>query len=249
MFHSEANNTCGELGFDLAENILDFGDVTPKIPDKEGMLEAVQPIIKKMMSEQRLRSLSLGGDHSITYPLCKAVREQIGRPFTIVHFDAHPDIYPLFDNNLSSHASPFARICEEPDLCTKLISIGIRTATQEQRQQIQKYGVEVIEARHFPAHGSDVGRRLRELIQDDSLVYISFDMDALDPSAAPGVSHQEPGGLSTRQAIDAIHAIPGIIIGADLVELNPDLDCQLMTSRVASKIMKEIASVIVRSNM
>lgn len=132
------------------------------------------------------------------------------RPITIVHFDAHPDLYPNFQENPFSHASPFARILEQPGLCSQLISFGIRTSTPIQTQIANKYRVFHIHARDYPNEGYKIGGFLEKLYQErEPLVYLSIDMDVLDPAFAPGVSHREPGGLSTRQLIDAIHSIPG----------------------------------------
>lgn len=152
-----------------------------------------------------------GGDHSITFAAFKSVQEHINKPIVLVHFDAHPDIYESFEDQPSSHASQFARILEMDDeVCRKLISIGIRTLNSIQMPQIKKYDVKLIEAKAFPAKGSDIKEILKEFIPSDDIpVYISFDMDVIEPCFAPGVSHREPGGLSVRQAIDAIHCIPG----------------------------------------
>lgn len=171
----------------------------------------------------------LGGDHSITYPILKAFAPR-HRNLTIIHFDAHPDLYDEFEGSRVSHACPFARIMEER-LAARLIQIGIRTLNRHQREQAVKFGVEMIQMQELPAP-----RRLK--IRGD--VYISFDMDVLDPAFAPGVSHREPGGMSVREAIAHLHAIEGKIVGADLVEYNPRQDISGLTATVAAKILKEM---------
>ena len=220
-FHSHANNTTSELGLDLfpcaaTSVVLDYGNYVFASPSSNDIYDKVQPVIDDIINHN-LVPISLGGDHSISFPITKAIRRAIGQPFVIVHFDAHPDIYPDFEGNPSSHASPFARICElrsqqsQESICSKLISIGIRTANSIQQKQIDKYDVTVIAAKDFPAKGSAIISILQKYIPtEDTPVYISFDLDAIDPGFAPGVSHREPGGLSVRQAIDAIHCIPGI---------------------------------------
>jgi arginase family enzyme len=102
-----------------------------------------------------------------------------------------------------------------------------------QREQAETFGVEVIEMRHWR---DDITLKI------DSPLYISFDMDALDPAFAPGVSHHEPGGFSTRQVINAIQALQAEIVGADIVELNPSRDPLSYTAMAAAKILKEIAA-------
>ena len=175
------------------------------------------------------RAVSLGGDHSITFPIIKAVAKKYPK-LTIFHFDAHPDLYDEFEGNRWSHACPFARIMES-GLAKRLVQIGIRTINGHQREQAKRFGVEVIEMRHLPAYA-----RLKAA----GPVYISFDMDVLDPAYAPGISHREPGGMSAREAIAHLHAVDGEIVGADVVEYNPVRDVSGMTAMVAAKILKEI---------
>jgi arginase family enzyme len=104
------------------------------------------------------------------------------------------------------------------------------------RDQAKKFGVEVIEMRHLPA---------LDRMKVKGPVYISFDMDVLDPAFAPGISHREPGGMSVREAIAHLHAITGKIVGADIVEFNPLQDNTQMTAMVAAKLLKEILGKMV----
>jgi agmatinase len=178
-----------------------------------------------------LSPISLGGDHSVTYPIVRAFTRKF-KDLSVVHFDAHPDIYDSYLGNRNSHASPFARIMEQK-LVKRLVQVGIRTFTAHQREQVKKYGVESIEMHQLT-------ERLQ--LEFDSPVYISFDVDALDPAFAPGVSHREPGGLSTRQAIDLIQRLKGKVVGADIVEFNPRMDPLHITGTVCAKVLKEIAA-------
>ncbi len=179
--------------------------------------------------EKDERPVSLGGDHSVTYPILKAFARHYPE-LTIIHFDAHPDLYDEFEGSRVSHACPFARIMEER-LAKRLVQVGIRTMVGHQREQAEKFGVEVIEMRSLPAY---------DRLRSQGPVYISFDMDVLDPAFAPGISHREPGGMTVREAIAHLHAIEGSIVGVDLVEFNPEQDVAGMTATVAAKIMKEI---------
>jgi agmatinase len=181
--------------------------------------------------------LCLGGDHAITHPIMRAVRRRHPK-LTIVHIDAHADIYDAYLGNRRSHASPFARIMEE-GLADRLIQVGLRTICDEHREQFKRFGVEVIEA-----------ARYRDDLRLDisTPVYISMDLDGLDPAYAPGVSHREPGGLSTRQVIDLFHRIEQPIVAADIVEYNPRCDFSNVTATVAAKLLKEIAGMMVKTN-
>ena len=119
----------------------------------------------------------------------------------------------------------------EAGLAKRLVQVGIRTMNRHQREQAQRFGVDVVEMRALPAHDG---------LKAAGPVYISFDVDVLDPAFAPGVSHREPGGMSVREAIAHLHAIEGEIVGADIVEYNPVQDVAGMTATVAVKILKEI---------
>jgi agmatinase len=176
--------------------------------------------------------LLLGGDHSITYPILRAIRAR-HRRLTVLHIDAHPDLYQSFGGDPYSHASPFARVLKE-GLVDRLVQVGIRTNNPHQNEQAARYGVEMVTMQDLE------GRPWR--LESVDPVYLSLDLDGLDPAFAPGVSHPEPGGLTTRQAIGLIQSIPAPLIGADLVEYNPDNDVRDLTARVAAKLVKEIVA-------
>jgi agmatinase len=180
--------------------------------------------------------ICLGGDHAITHPVMRGIRPRHSK-LTILHIDAHPDIYHDYQGNLRSHASPFARIMEER-LADRLIQVGLRSVTDHHREQFRRFGVEAIEAARCDA-------ALRFDLKTP--VYVSVDMDALDPAYAPGVSHREPGGLSPRQVINWIHSIDQPIVGADIVEYNPRCDISELTAGVAAKLLKEIAGMMVKN--
>lgn len=227
---SDAWNLMSENGTDLSGDatFFDAGDIEP-VPGSD-MNSLIENSVHTLIADG-LAPISLGGDHSITHPIVRAFARKY-RDLSVLHFDAHPDIYDSYQGNRNSHASPFARIMEQK-LVKRLVQVGIRTFTVDQREQVRKFGVESIEMRNLTP-----GLEL----EFDSPVYISFDVDALDPAFAPGVSHREPGGLSTRQAIDLIQRLKGKVVGADIVEFNPRMDPLHITGTVCAKIMKEIAA-------
>ena len=223
----DASNHWTETGVDLgaAGVYEDRGDLTFSEEDAFAVIErGVDEIIR-----QGRRPVCLGGDHSITYPIVKAVAREYSW-LTIFHFDAHPDLYDEFEGNRLSHACPFARIMEA-GLAKRLVQVGVRTINRHQWEQAQKFRVEVVEMRALPAH---------DKLKADGPVYLTVDMDVLDPAFAPGISHREPGGISVREAIAHLHAIEGEIVGADLVEFNPVRDVDGLTAAVSAKILKEI---------
>lgn len=229
----DASNSWAETGIDtnLPEIFGDAGDL--EFGANADWFALTEAAAARLAGQ--CRPLFLGGDHSVTYPLVRGVGQKWPR-LTIVHFDAHPDLYANYENNRYSHASPFARILEEK-LAARLIQVGIRTINAHQREQAAKFGVEVL--------GMNQKVNLAEM-KIEGPVYVSFDLDGLDPAFAPGVSHREPGGLSVREAIAHLHAIPAQVVAADLVEYNPVQDVAGVSATVCAKLVKELVGVMAR---
>ncbi len=227
-FRSESSNLWSETGIDLGkrDTYFDAGDVVSS--DGKDIFPTIEHSIAQLL-DRDFRPISLGGDHSITYPIMRAMSRRHA-DLSILQIDAHPDLYDEFQGNKYSHASPFARIMEEK-LVRHLIQVGIRTITGHQRAQADRFGVQVYEMKDW---------RDDLALEFDTPVYITVDVDGLDPSCAPGVSHPEPGGLSTRQVIDVIHRVNQPIVGADIVEYNPRRDLNSLTAAVCAKLLKEI---------
>jgi arginase len=226
--HSDSWNSWSESRVHLGApgTFGDAGDLCDM--ESSDAFDRIEQAIGKILDEKK-RPLSLGGDHSVTYPILCAFGIRVSG-VTLVHFDAHPDLYANYQNNPDSHASPFARIMEK-QLVKRLVQIGIRTLNSHQQEQAKRFGVEIYDIDRLPEP---------ETLRLAGPIYVSFDMDVLEPGLAPGVSHWEPGGLTTREAIRYIHALPGPIVGADVVEFNPVRDRSAMTAVVAAKIVKEL---------
>jgi agmatinase len=232
VLYAGATNLCSETGVDLAAPMLvdDQGDIEIDNKADSDWIRVIADRISTCL-QTGTPVLTLGGDHSITYPIIKAYAQKY-KSLTILQLDAHPDLYDHYDGDRFAHACPFARIMEE-HLAERLIQIGIRTLNPHQKDQVRRFGVEMIEMQHFNV---DVIPRI------DTPVYVSIDLDVLDPAFAPGVSHHEPGGLSTRQLIEIIHRLDAPIVGADIVEYNPGRDPTEITAMVAVKLLKEVAA-------
>lgn len=222
-----SSNAWSENGYEITPSrFFDAGDFGPA--EGVDLWERITTSVGTLL-DRGLLPIVLGGDHAITHPILRAFARKHPR-LNLLHFDAHPDLYDDFEGNPRSHASPFARILEER-LVSRLVQVGIRTINAHQRAQAARFGVEVIEMRGFR----------EDAVPDfDGPVYVSFDLDGLDPAHAPGVSHREPGGLTTRQAIDVIQRIRAPIVGADVVEFNPGMDSSGMTAMVCAKLVKEL---------
>lgn len=230
MYNSDSANYFAENGL----------EITPDVFDDKGDYEIGEYFDIEKITQTNLKNnvalITLGGDHSISYPVLKAFYQQLG-PVEILHIDAHGDLYDHFKGDPYSHACPFARIMEDK-LASGLTQIGLRTITTHQTEQAAKFGVQTIAMKDF-------GKNALPKFQNP--IYISLDIDALDPAFAPGVSHHEPGGLSTRDVLDIIQSINVPIVGADLVEYNPNRDINDMTGMVCAKLLKELASKILEN--
>jgi len=224
-----AINPWTELGVNLAEEttVADLGDIDVSEgfpPAFQRITEGVAGILKK-----KAFPVIIGGDHSISYPVVRAL-SQFYKPLDILHFDAHPDLYEEYEGDRFSHACPFARILEE-GLVDNLVQVGIRAAVGANRALAEKYGATMIEMKDM-----DKIPKLGFL----NPLYVSVDIDVLDPAFAPGVSHHEPGGLSTRELIHVIHGLSARIIGMDLVEVNGERDASGITAAAGVKIIMEV---------
>jgi arginase len=233
LWSARGNLSCEngmEVGVDFT--LEDLGDLDLSdniVSDDLAIQNAVAMSLKKGAIP-----LLLGGDHAVTTPIVTAIHAHHG-PATILHFDAHPDLYDDFEGNPRSHASPFARIMETGH-ASRLVQVGIRTLTRHCRKQAERFGVEIVPMADFKP---DMVPTL------SGPVYISLDLDGIDPSEAPGVAHPEPGGLTVREVLAVIGRINAPIIGADIVEYNPSRDIGGVTAILAAKLVREIASCAV----
>jgi arginase family enzyme len=260
VLHAGSSNWCTEDGVDLSARTdwRDLGDLS--LSSGESALRTIEQTVARLL-QRGCRVLTLGGDHSITYALVRAYAA--AHPgLTVLHIDAHPDLYDDFEGRRFSHASPFARIMEEgagaratpvknggtangsengearprqapaaEGAVKRLVQVGIRAMNPHQQTQARRFGVEVIAMRdYYPGLTLDL----------EGPLYLSLDLDALDPAFAPGVSHHEPGGFSVREVLALLGRVNAPLVGADIVEYNPVRDHQDMTAMVAAKFYKEL---------
>ncbi|WP_350285970.1 agmatinase [uncultured Croceitalea sp.] len=227
-YHSASANYFAENGEAiLPKNITDYGDFSI-----ENYLDIETITLKNLNKDLPL--LSLGGDHSITYPIIKAFHSVYGK-VDILHIDAHSDLYSNFEGDPYSHACPFYNIMNN-GLAANLHQVGIRTLNKTQRDHAAQFQVDINEMKDFHKFS---------MPKFENPLYLSLDLDGLDPAFAPGVSHHEPGGLSTREVMTLIQHIDVPIVGADIVEYNPAKDIHEMTAMLAAKLLKEIVSKMI----
>lgn len=229
---SDRGNLASESGLEIGKDIdlVDHGDLPLTDSDCAADDAMIADAVAGILAKGGI-PLALGGDHAVTFPLVAAVAAHHG-PLNILHFDAHPDLYDDFEGNPRSHASPFARILEGGH-AKRLVQLGIRTLNRHCREQADRFGVEIIPMADFaPANVPVLTGPL----------YISIDLDGIDPSEAPGVAHPEPGGLTVREVMAVLARQKAPIVGADIVELNPVHDRNMVTATLAAKLVKELSS-------
>lgn len=234
---SERGNLACEAGLEIGTDIAltDDGDL-PLTEDTPTDDQAIVRHVALIQSSGEV-PLALGGDHAVTFPLVAAAAARHGA-VNILHFDAHPDLYADFGGNPRSHASPFARIMEEGH-AKRLVQVGIRTLTRHCHDQAARFGVEILPMCNFiPGHVPVLSGPL----------YITIDLDGIDPSEAPGVAHPEPGGLTVRELLAVLHNQTAPIVGADIVEHHPGRDIGGVTAIVAAKLVRELAFLIHRNH-
>ncbi len=230
--HSGATNLWTEDGRDLSATLQDAGDAA-FAPGGDALGE-MRSRVADLLAVPCI-PICLGGDHTVTLPVLRAMHAARGA-FSVLHVDAHPDLYPDFEGDRYSHASPFARAMEE-GLVARLVQVGLRTINSIQRAQMTRFGVEVIDMPSWRA-----GTRP----QLTGPLYVSIDLDGIDPAFAPGVIHREPGGLTSSEVIGILQSLTCRVLGADIVELAPARDPAGITAPLAAKLVKEVAALMLR---
>ncbi len=232
--------------------IFDAGDVEILNADASTTRKDVLATIKRNYNmKENLRFLFLGGDHLITYFSFYSLFE-IGlfqeNRVGIIYFDAHPDLYYQYKGNMYSHACVLRRIIDQTKINPKnIIQVGIRASTHEQEKFAKNAGITTITMNEFQRKGAAATAYLieKKFVRTVDQIYLSIDLDILDPAFAPGLGNPEPGGLTTRETIDLIQKLSRLPIFAfDIVELCPTYDQSNVTAFAAAKIIKETLGIM-----
>ena len=223
-------------------NCADLGDVPVNPADVADTLERVTRFYKPL-TERGIRPLTAGGDHLVSLPVLRAVAAS--GPIGMIHFDAHTDLYDSYFGGFKfTHGTPFRRAVEEGLLDpTRIVQIGIRGTAydMEDIDFAKANGVRLIRIEEFFERGPDDVMREARGIVGDKPVYVSFDIDGIDPSFAPGTGTPEIGGFNTFQAQQMCRRLSGLdIVGCDLVEVSPPFDPTGGTAWVGASIMFEL---------
>ena len=227
--------------------VIDYGDVNVVPVDVVATHRAIEHEVRALL-EAGLKVVTLGGDHSISLPLLIAHAGRHG-PLAVVHFDAHPDTWDAeFEGHPYSHGTPFRRALEEGLIDPgAYLQVGIRgpTAGPQDYRDAEALGARMVTLdaaleRGIPAVIAEIRERV-----GSRQVYVTLDIDAVDPAFAPGTGTPEVGGFTSHQMLSLLRGLAGLnVIGADLVEVSPPFDHSHITSILAANLAFEILSVM-----
>lgn len=226
--------------------IADIGDVTfDAIYDHHAVVRDIEAFYERVHAAG-VMPLSAGGDHSITYPIMKAIAKDA--PVGLIHIDAHTDTWDEFQGSKFMHGTPFRRAHEDGLLdADRTVQIGIRGAqnTSEGWEYSLEQGMRVIFMEEFTEMGVEAVIAEARRVVGDGPTYISFDVDGLDPVYAPGTGTPEIGGITTIEAQALLRGLRGLnLIGGDVVEVAPPYDPSGNTSLVGATLMYEILCLL-----
>ena len=229
--------------------VADAGDITCNPFNILESVEQIQTAATEIMGNVR-NIISLGGDHTIALPLLRAVNHHFG-PVALVHFDAHLDTWDTYFGAPYTHGTPFRRAAEEKlFLDHASMHVGIRGPLYSRNDLIndEELGFKVVHCDEFQTEGVEhVIRRIKERVGNNS-IYLSIDIDVLDPAHAPGTGTPEIAGMSSRELVNVLRGMAGLnIISADVVEVAPAYDHAELTSLAAATIVYEIVNLMARS--
>ncbi len=227
--------------------VADIGDVPFR---SRYRLELSHEDIEKRLAqvvEAGVIPLSVGGDHSITHPILKAVGRK--RPVSMIHIDAHCDTGGAYDLTKFHHGGPFRNAVLDGVLDpTRTIQIGIRGSSEYLWEFSYESGMTVIHAEEITGMGIPAVIEKAKKIVGDEPTYLSFDIDSLDPAFAPGTGTPEIGGLTTREALELLRGLKGLnLVGGDVVEVAPQYDATTNTAQAGAQVLFEILSLMVFS--
>ena len=226
---SEENSPIGPLNHETRINpfnlckVADVGNIDLQVFSLDAGINRIEEYYHQVM-DVGVVPLAIGGDHSITYPILKVIgRDQ---PVGLIHIDAHCDTMGAVDGTKFHHGGPFRQAVLDGVLDPgRTIQIGIRGSAEPLWEFSSESGMTVIHIEDIQKMGMDAVIEKARQVVGDGLTYVSFEVDSLDPSFAPGTGTPEVGGLTTREAMQLLRGLQGIkIIGGDVVEVAPEYD-------------------------
>ncbi|XP_070535734.1 agmatinase, mitochondrial-like [Ptychodera flava] len=242
----EFNGGTGAAPFETLQ-VADIGDANINLYDLKKACQDITEYYKTKIMPYNCKPLTLGGDHTLSYPVLKAVAEKHG-PVGLVHIDAHADVSDLMLGEKIAHGTPFRRCVDDGLLdCKRVVQIGLRGSIQNpefHKWQVQQGFKVVLVEECWHKSLTPLMEEVRQQMGDGP-VYISFDIDALDPGFAPGTGTPEIGGLTPIQGVEIIRGCRGLnIVGGDLVEVSPPYDTTGTTALVGANLLFEMLCVM-----
>jgi agmatinase len=231
------------------QQVADFGDVIANPFNIEEALQQIEAAANETFAAGATRLLSIGGDHTIALPLLRAMKKRHG-PVALLHFDSHLDTWDTYFGAPYTHGTPFRRAWEEKLLLQDQAShVGVHGSLYGRGDLLddKRFGFEMFGSMEYETLGiSGVVSRLRDRLKS-APVYISIDIDVLDPAHAPGTASPEAGGMTTRELLGTLRGLAGLnIVGADVVEVSPPYDHADITAHAASHLCYELISLFGR---
>jgi len=229
---------------------VDYGDLSVVPGYIEDSYERIEEELYPLVDAQVVPIL-LGGDHSITLPVLRAFARKYG-PVGLIHFDSHTDTYDEYFGRPYNHGTPFSRAAEENLLDgNRCIQVGMRGSvySKDDYEKAKSYGFDLITMAEVRESGiADVSTRIRAKV-GDARVFVTFDIDAVDPAFAPGTGTPEVGGFTSGEALDLVRGLSGLnIVGFDIVEVLPEYDPADVTALLAANIVYQFISIIAAKN-
>ncbi|KVN00515.1 agmatinase [Burkholderia diffusa] len=226
--------------------VADIGDVATNPYDLKDSVRRIEQAYDEIVANG-CRPITLGGDHTIAWPILRALHKKYGK-LAVVHVDAHADVNDTMFGEKIAHGTPFRRAVEDGLLqCDKVTQIGLRGTgyAAEDFDWCRQQGFTVVQAEEcWNKSLAPLMAQVRERI-GDTPVYLSFDIDGLDPSFAPGTGTPEIGGLSVQQGLEIVRGMKGLnLVGADLVEVSPPYDPTGTTALVGANLAFEMLCVM-----
>ncbi|XP_077993109.1 agmatinase, mitochondrial-like [Glandiceps talaboti] len=240
------NGGTGAAPFESLQ-VADIGDVHINLYSLKRACDDIREFYKSKIMPYNCKPLTLGGDHTLSYPVLQAIAEKHG-PVGLIHVDAHSDVADTMMDEKIAHGTPFRRCVEEGLLdCKRVIQIGLRGSLYDSAgHKWQKdQGFEVVRGEEcWHKSMTPLMEKVRQQMGDGP-VYISFDIDALDPAYAPGTGTPEVGGLTPIQSLEIVRGCKGLnIIGGDLVEVSPPFDTTGVTALMGANLLFEMLCVL-----
>lgn len=239
------NMATGAAPFDRMQ-VADIGDVPVNTFDLKKSVEIITGHYRQILDHGAV-PLTLGGDHTLTWPILRAMKERHG-PVALIHVDAHADVNEAMFGEAEAHGTPFRRAWEEGCLLNdRVFQIGLRGTgyAPEDFDWGRSQGWTVVQAEELWYRSATPLMEQVRATMGDAPVYLSFDIDSLDPAFAPGTGTVEPGGLSTWQALEIVRGCAGLnLVGCDLVEVSPPYDPSGNTALIAANLLYEMLCVL-----